>query len=90
MLKLSLPKKLPLLTLVSYFLLCQPVLVKVPGKKNKAEQWPQPYSAVQELQVMVSLVKKIEEQSSIDQRFYIFEAIFGGCTGTIKVCMYHL
>lgn len=85
MLKISLPKKIPLLTLVNYFILCQPVLVKMPGKKNKVLQRPQPHSAMEELQVMVSLVKKIEEQASIDPQFYMFEAIFGSCIGVIKV-----
>ena len=86
MLKISLPKKIPLLTLLNYFILCRPVSVKVAGKKAKVEQRPQAYTPMEELQVMVSLVKKIEEQSSnIEQQFYMFEAIFGGCTGIIKV-----
>lgn len=85
MLKISLPKKIPLLTLVNYFILCQPVLVKMAGKKNKVLQRPQPHSAMEELQVMVSLVKKIEEQGSIDPQFYMFEAVFGSCIGVIKV-----
>jgi hypothetical protein len=87
-LKISLPKKIPLLALVGYFILCQPVLVKVTGKKNKVEQRPTPYSPLEELQVMVSLVRKIEEQAAIDQQFYMFEAVFGGCIGSIKVHTY--
>ena len=89
MLKISLPKKIPLLTLVNYFILCQPVLVKTVGKKNKTEMKPAPYSPLEELQVMVSVVRKIEEQANIDQQFYMFEAIFGGCIGTIKVLYTH-
>ena len=88
MLKISLPKKIPLLTLVSYFILCQPVLVKVTGKKNKVEQRPTPYSPLEELQVMVSLVRKIEETATIDHQFYMFEAVFGSCIGSIKVHTY--
>lgn len=59
--------------------------VKVAGKKNKVEQRPQLYSAMEELQVMVSVVKKIEEQKSVEQQFCMFEAMFGGCEGVIKV-----
>ena len=85
MLKISLPKKMPLLTLLNYFILCQPVSVKVAGKKAKVEQRPQPYTPMEELQVMVSVVKKMEEQSNTEQQFYMFEALFGGCIGIIKV-----
>lgn len=86
MLKISLPKKIPLLTLLNYFILCQPVSLKVARKKAKVEQRPQPHTPMEELQVMVSVVKKIEEQTNnIEQQFYMFEALFGGCTGIIKV-----
>ena len=85
MLKISLPKKGPLLTLVNYFVLCQPVSVKMAGKKNKVEQKPPSYSALEELQLMMSVVKKIEEQNNVEYQFYIFEALFGGCIGTIQV-----
>ena len=84
-LKVSLPKKVPLLTLLSYFILCQPVSVKMAGRKNKTEQRPQPHSPLEELQVMMAVVGKIDEQSNVDQQFYMFEALFGGCIGTIRV-----
>lgn len=88
-LKISLPKKGPLMILLNFFVLCQPVSVKVAGKKNKVEQKPTPHSALEELQVMMAIVRKIEEQSNVEQQFYIFEALFGGCNGTIKVCVYN-
>ena len=90
MLKLSLPKKGPLLTLIAYFVLCQPVMVKVTGKKDRIELRPQPFSALEELQVMVSVLKKIEEQKSVEQQFSIFEALFGGCEKTIKVSIMYI
>lgn len=85
MLKISLPKKGVLLPLFTYFILCRPVSVKVTGKKNKVELQPQPYSPLEELQVMVSVLNKIEEQKNIEQQFCIFEALFGACEETIQV-----
>lgn len=85
MLKISLPKKGGLLILLTYFILCRPVSVKVTGKKNKVAQRPQPYTALEELQVMVSVLNKIEEQKNIEQQFCMFEALFGGCEDTIQV-----
>lgn len=87
MLKISLPKKGSLLILFTYFVLCRPVSVKVTGKKNKVDLRPQPYSPLEELQVMVSVLNKIEEQKSIEQQFCIFEALFGACEETIKVTL---
>ena len=83
--KINLPKKGALLSLVTYFLLCEPVMVKVTGKKAKVEQRPQPYSPLEDLQLLMCLLGKIEEQQSIEQQYAVFDAIFGGCGATIKV-----
>ena len=65
--------------------------MKVAGKKAKVEQRPVPYTPLEELQVMMSLVKLIEEHNnSTEQQFYMFEALFGGCIGTIKVSVLYL
>lgn len=85
LMKINLPKKGALLSLVTYFLLCEPVMVKVAGKKAKVEQRPQPYSPLEDLQLLMCLLGKIEEQQSIEQQYVMFDAIFGGCGATIKV-----
>ena len=93
-LKLNLPKKGSLVTLISYFILSRTVMVKVTEKKTKIELKPQLYSPVEDLQLMMCVLNKIEEQQAMDQQYSMFEALFGS-EMMIKVhvytctCMYH-
>ena len=78
--KNSQPSTDTLLALVDTFVLKIPPKTGVKGQKMEG-----PLTPAEEMQLLMSIHSQLEEQQSLEMRYCMFEAIFGGSEGDKQV-----